>query len=266
MPHDEPEEKVERYQGLIIGSTVLAVLLLAVLLTFHTQIRSYLTRGSECFSLNTWVEGSINLILHVSIFALFVCVFFFTVVHSVEKLTIYRNLKSAVESILSDTEAAVGSPIYAVIDVDETPEQDAEIEQRARNLRIKAFRTFGLLLSLGVALSALLYGGMYAFAKKRYLCSTRQCCTTELKPGLHYPDIRRILYHNLVVLGFVFVTECFFLFGITLHYRSLDPNAIRRQFILSLMDKAGVPLDTPGTQVSKEAVHDLLEHAQQRSV
>jgi hypothetical protein len=262
-----PEEK---RQGLILGVTILSVLFLAVVLTFHTGIWAYIKKQSEggsCFNMNTWVEGTINLIMHVAIFALFVCLFFFTVVHSVEKLTIYDNLKQAVSSIMNDIEVTLDKPLDLSFDVQLSPalqKSDQETETIISSLTSKAFHVFGMLMAVGLLISGVLYFAMKAYAKKRYVgrkCKgTTAVLTREgLKAGVHYPNLKHIMHHNLVVLGFVFITECFFLFGITLHYRSLDPNAIRKQFIGTLMDLAGVSLEESGIDQSRQAVQGLLK-------
>jgi hypothetical protein len=260
--HKEPAK--DSHQGVILGSTVLVVLFLAVVLTFHTKIVRYVKLqfgGGPCFNLNTWVEGTINLIMHVSTFALFVCLFFFTVVHSVEKLTIYDNLQKAVTSILDDLEVAVGQPLDVSLDVQLSPalkQSDNETRQKISHLTSKAFSVFGMLMVVGLLVSGLLFVAMKAYAKKRYLCGTKtSCCeleVTQLKPGVHYPDLKQIMHHNLVVLAFVFVTECFFLFGVTLHYRSLDPNAIRQQFVGTVMELAGVTMEESGVAQSRRAL------------
>lgn len=258
-----PEEK---NQGLILGVTLLSVLFLAVVLTFHTKIWAYLKKqgqGGACFNMNTWVEGTINLVMHVAIFALFVCLFFFTVVHSVEKLTIYDNLKQAVSSIMNDIEVTLDKPLDLSFEVQLSPalqKSDEETEVTISKLTNKAFTVFGMLMVVGVLFSGVLYFAMKAYAKNRYL--GKECNgmpVTVLKPGIHYPNLKHIMHHNLVVLGFVFVTECFFLFGITLNYRSLDPNAIRKQFLGTLMNLAGVSMDESGIERSREALQGLLQ-------
>lgn len=260
-----PEEK---RQGLILGVTILSVLFLAVVLTFHTKIWRYIKKqgsGGSCFNMNTWVEGTINLILHVAIFALFVCLFFFTVVHSVEKLTIYDNLKQAVSSIMNDIEITLDKPLDLSFEVQLSPalkKSDQETEAIISHLTGKAFHVFGMLMAVGLLISGVLYFAMKAYAKKRYVgreCNGAMLTTQGLKPGIHYPNLKHIMHHNLVVLGFVFITECFFLFGITLHYRSLDPNAIRKQFIGTLMDLAGVSLEESGIDQSRQALQGLVK-------
>ena len=266
--NDEEEEESGGNQGVIIGITVVVVLLLAVVLTFHTQIVAYIKtqlKGGECYTLNTWVEGGINLILHVGIFSMFVCIFFFTVVHSVEKLTIYRNLRLTVDRLVQDLEASMQTPIDVDFHVEEdaeTKRQDQESERKIKQLTRKGLTLFGTLLLLSIVTSAALYFGMYAYAKWKYLpCAAREvpCCRAAgkaLQPGVHYPDIRAIFRHNLVVLGFVFVTECFFLFAITLNYRSLDPNAVRKVVIEGIMESADITPDDGQWQDARCAEHD----------
>ena len=180
--NDEEEEESGGNQGVIIGITVVVVLLLAVVLTFHTQIVAYIKtqlKGGECYTLNTWVEGGINLILHVGIFSMFVCIFFFTVVHSVEKLTIYRNLKLTVDGLVQDLEASMQTPIDVDFHVEEdaeTKRQDQESERKIKQLTRKGLTLFGTLLLLSIVTSAALYFGMYAYAKWKYLpCAARDC-------------------------------------------------------------------------------------------
>lgn len=266
MSSTTDEEKAD-HQGLILSVTALVILIGAVWVTFHSQIKTYLAtqlQGGECYNLNTWATSAINLIMHVSIFAAFVCVFFFTIVHSVEKLTIYRNLKGAITSILDDMEAVTGKPLNLSFEIpvsQELEDGDADAKRKIQHLTKKAITVFGALMGIGILVSMGIYFAMRLYAKTYYLdqpCQLTGNKLTALQAGEHFPDLRAIGHHNLVILGFVFVTEMFFLFGITLHYRSLDPNSIKHAFIQKLMALAGVTMED-SVQQSQEALVDLVQ-------
>lgn len=181
----------------------------------------------RCMTVNHVAETIISLILHVSSFSLFVCIFFFTLVHLVEKLTVYENVRRVVHSLVEDITIFSGKEPQLDFDVPSSGEADLDQATHEHNSRLmkKALLIFGGVMAGGIVLSALLYSGVRWW--------TLRSCSVHIS-GVTIPDLAKLLRHTLVVLAFVFLTEVFFLFGITMHYRSLDDNAVKRAFIDSL--------------------------------
>ena len=82
-----------------------------------------------------------------------------------------------------------------------------------------------------------------------------QLSKDTLQKGCDYVDMGSIIQHNVVILFFVLFTEMFFLYGVTLHYDSLDSNTVRGIILTKILEfiKSGRPLDT------RRLVDQLLE-------
>ena len=232
--HDNREYTLQIAGGTAAGVLV-ALCILVLCLRRHradtaapalpsVQPRSSLGR---CMTVNHVAETIISLILHVSSFSLFVCIFFFTLVHLVEKLTVYENVRRVVHSLVEDITAFSGKKPELTFGVPPSGEDELDRATHEHNSRLmkKALIIFGGVMAGGIVLSALLYSGVRAWALRR--------CSVHI-PGVTIPDLAKLMRHTLVVLAFVFLTEVFFLFGITMHYRSLDDNAVKRAFVDSL--------------------------------
>ena len=198
-----------------------------------------------CSVLNFYVHGVINLVMHVALFSLFVCIFFFTVVHEVEQRTVYLNIQRVMNEIMDEVETLSNQPvdlsgfatsITAMAATPEMKEADDNVKAGNAALRDKAFRLFGTILAAGLAFSGLLWGVMYAYARGKK--------GSNIKAGCDYPHMGHILKHNAVILLFVLLTELFFLYGVTLHFNSLDDNFVKHLFIQKLLDH--IPDSSPG--------------------
>ena len=237
MAKEKEEESTQFTQTMTIAvAVVIAVTLFGVWL--YRNSMSQVAR--HCSVLNFYVHGVINLLLHVALFSLFVCVFFFTVVHVVEKRTVYLNIRRVLYELLMEVETAQNNSINTagmlttVLNMSQTPQikqQDEEVQRKNNQLRAKAFRVFGTILVAGAAVSALLWGGMYAYARHRFRAGG---LAEPPRAGCHYPHMGHILRHNAVILFFVLITEVFFLYGMTMHYNSLSDSYVKDQFINAL--------------------------------
>ena len=240
----EKEEAVSTQRNRVMTVAVavaVAVALFAVWLYRNSMSQT----GPECSVLNFYVHGVINLVMHVSLFSLFVCIFFFTVVHVVEQRTVYLNIQRVINEIMnemetiSDKKIDLSGMVASMTAMATTPmmkEEDEKVRAHNAALRHKAFRLFGGVLAAGLAFSALLWGAMYAYARGKKGAG-------NIKAGCDYPHMGHILKHNAVILLFVFLTEVFFLYGVTLHFNSLDDNYVKRLFLGKLLDY--IPASNP---------------------
>ena len=244
-------EKAEGEGEVLVSTTVNRTMTVAVALAVAVALfaawlyrNSILQVGLQCSILNFYVHGTINLVLHVALFSLFVCIFFFTVVHMVEKRTVYLNLKRVMNEILDQIETLTDKPlnlsafvgsIQAMSNTKEMNEADDDVKRKNRALQQKAFHMFGGILGLGLIVSFLLWGCMYAYARKKK--------GAQARAGCDYPHMGHILKHNVVILFFVFITELFFLYGVTMHYNSLDDNYVKYLVVQKLLNH--IPVTTP---------------------
>ena len=209
---EDPEEKGD--VGVVSTQLARTLAIAVSLVVVITLVGVWLYRNSvaqvkECSLLNFYASGVINLILHVSLFSLFVCVFFFTIVHVVEKRTVFTNIRRVVYDLIDEIYAGYGKPVHttAIISsinaMTQTPQmqrEDADVKASNAALWRKAIKIFGGILVLGVLFSALVCGGMYAYARRK---------DPAPQAGCDYPHIGNILKHNAIVLFFVLITEVF---------------------------------------------------------
>ena len=239
MP-DEKEEVVSTRSNRIFA-VVVAVTVAATLLAVWMYRDNLLQNGPDCSLLNFYVHGLVNLLMQISLFSIFVCIFFFTVVHIVETRAVYLNIRRVTGNILDEMESVTGQPLDlrrilrstdAMASLPSMRAQDHDIKARNAALRRRAFRLFGAILGGGLALSALLCGGMYAYARRQ------KGGGGAVRAGCDYPHMGHILRHNAVLLLFVFVTEMFFLYGVTIHFDSVDDNFVKGEILQKLIDTA----------------------------
>ena len=260
MTQEKEEAMVSTRQNRTLAVAVavaVGVALFAVWLYRNSKSQT----GPNCNVLNFYVHGVINLVMHVSLFSLFVCIFFFTVVHEVEQRTVYLNIQRVMNEIMDEVETISDKPvdlsgfvtsITAMASTPKMKEEDEKVREHNTALRDKAFRLFGGILAAGLAFSALLWGAMYAYAlgKKR--------TGGHIKAGCDYPHMGHILKHNAVILLFVLLTELFFLYGVTMHFNSLDDNYVKHLFLAKLLNH--IPDSVPDGAVRALAAQHAQRH------
>lgn len=159
------------------------------------------------FSKHTFV----NIIVSVTLFSIFLSVFYFTYTSRIEEeiLTIQiknlvNNLSGGIKKLNLDK-----NQIKKVIDNITLPDlskQDKEVEDHDNQLKKKAFFIFGIISLVCVIL-------MFIFAY------------------FYNVNVKSIILGNLLLLCFVALTEWFFLNFVAKSYMSLDINMVKRILI-----------------------------------
>ena len=166
--------------NLLLAVPVVVVCLAAVIWIYRDGTMQLRTRtkgpfkGKTCSLFTYCVHGVINLFLHVGIFSLFVCVFFFSVVHLVEKMTVQNNIKRVIQDLIQQLEISLNMNINPLL-VDVIPslrkaaytpqmcQEDREITQYNNQLKSFALHFFTSAFLILIGISALLWCLSYTF-------------------------------------------------------------------------------------------------------
>ena len=160
------------------------------------------------------VNGITNILVALTMFSIFLAIFYFTYASKIEKDILDIQLKNLVDNLTSDLTSANidSSQIKKIINntkIDLTKE-DNEVADENKKIINKAIISFGLFAAVTVTIVSILF-------------------------YMHDINIRDIIITNLILLFFVAITEIFFLNMIAKSYRSLDPNIVKKNLLDKLL-------------------------------
>ena len=162
-------------------------------------------------------DGIANIILHVSLIALMIGIFYFTYVPVVAKQVVKREVADVMDSIARDIHTIVPkkdlAPLKSVVDKYLQPpdmkKQDAEAAAKNKALMLKAAKYLGILL----AASGVLVAGLWYFFKV---------------------DLSHLLIVNTIMIVVVGITYFTFVTLVIKNYRSVDPNFVKLAIVRTL--------------------------------
>lgn len=160
-----------------------------------------------------------NIVMHVTLIALMIGIFYFTYVPVVEKQVVVREVGEVMDSIARDIHVLVPKDVLAKLKplVDEyvkapdMKKQDEEAAAKNRALMEKAAMYLGVLLAVGVVV---VLGLWYFF-------------------GI---DVMHLLISNAVLLIVAGATYFSFVTFVIKNYRSADPNYVKRAIVKTLRE------------------------------
>ena len=160
----------------------------------------------------------VNVSLNVSFAACFIGLFFFTYAKDLEKKIVVNNVAYIVDDLLANTVALLPaeakSLLKSQIDSTKLPDMtEADKSVERSNAKLLQQATMVLLILLIVAI----------------IVSHKVAADNNI-------DFTDAIYHNLVLLACIGVTEYIFLAYIAQYYISADPNVVARAVISMLKD------------------------------
>jgi len=162
------------------------------------------------------IRGFANIIIALTIFSLFLSIFYFTYASKVENQIVDIQIKNLVDNLTENMKDILSSDQRAyllnVLKTTNPPDmkvEDDKIEKSNKQLIKQAAIVFGIFLALTTIVVTILY-------------------------FMYNIDVKNILITNMIILLFVALTEVFFLNMIAKSYRSLDPNIVKKNLINQL--------------------------------
>lgn len=168
--------------------------------------------GKELTTPNFFSKHTIvNIVVGITLFSIFLSVFYFTYTKTVEEEILNIQIKNLVNNLSSGIKKLNlnQDDIKKVINSIELPDlskADQEVEEHNNELKTKAAFIFGI---IGLVCIIILFVFSYFYKV----------------------DIKNILLINLMLLVFVGVTEWFFLNYIAKSYMSLDINMVKKLLV-----------------------------------
>ncbi|MCJ7638192.1 MAG: hypothetical protein MUO21_11945 [Nitrososphaeraceae archaeon] len=156
-----------------------------------------------------------SIILHIIIIATFIIIFFFTYGSYLEGQVVKQQMEYIVEDLVGDLkivapELATGLRVsLEAVPKPNLEEADKAAEEKNKQLRNKAFIVIGIALFIGV-------GTVYGMS--RYF-------------GFPLKDIIIVNIVSLIAVGITYFMFSTFFIG---HYRSADPNFVKKKVLESL--------------------------------
>ena len=164
-----------------------------------------------------------NILLHVSLMALFVTIFFFTIAQKLEAQIVKDQVSFVVQNLVGQTiELIPPGPgkqkvINNIVSTFPTPEdlkpQDLKVEKSNKEVEETAYKFIGIVLGVAILLLIIL-----AFIGKWTL-----------------NDYKFLLHSSLVGVLFVGIAEIGFFLTIPVNYISADPNNVRSSVIKTIV-------------------------------
>ena len=157
------------------------------------------------------INGIANILIGLTLFSTFLCIFYFTYASKVENEILGIQIKNLVDSLTENIEATPidRNALLAILDnvkVNDLSAADAQVKSSNDALRCKAIIGFAI---FGIVSIVIIAGLWYAY---RF-------------------DLKTLLGVNLLLLMFIALIEVFFLNAIAKSYRSLDPNAVKKNIV-----------------------------------
>lgn len=171
-----------------------------------------------------------NLLLSVSLFAIFVAIFFFTVGSTLEGIAVKRNTDRVVQellepavSVLDENEKKSANEQIKYLQAPDMDSEDESVRSKNREIVRNSFLVLGPLLAFGIIVVFGVWKGMRS-AKAR-------------NPNSAEPfELKTMWIQNGILLAFVALTELLFLGMIGINYRSVKTKDIRLSVINALTD------------------------------
>ena len=161
-------------------------------------------------------EALAHLVLGVVLIATFISLFFFTYVSNVEGQIvksqmglIVTDLTSESKLILTDDQRKSIGNMIGEMKVPDMSEQDNEVEENNKKLKLKTMKIFGGLIGVGLLIILFLW--------KNY--------------NLNMGEITK---YSLITLAMVALTEFVFVTFISKQYQMVDPNYVKYLFVNNL--------------------------------
>jgi|UniRef100_A0A6C0CYV6 multisubunit Na+/H+ antiporter MnhG subunit len=157
------------------------------------------------------MNGIANILIGLTLFSIFLCIFYFTYASKVENDILGIQIKNLVDSLTENIEATPidRNALLAILDnvkVNDLSAADAQVKASNDTLIHKAVVALAI---FGIVSIAIIAGLWYVY---RF-------------------DLKTLLAVNLLLLLFIALTEIFFLNVIAKAYRSLDPNAVKKNIV-----------------------------------
>ena len=162
--------------------------------------------------------GIANILVGVTIFSLFLSIFFFTYAAKIENKILKIQIKNLVDNFVGDLDSlnldeSRKTQLIELIDENmktDMSDSDKEVNDINKSLVKKSIKIFGGLTIVSIAIVTIMY------------------FTVKIEIG-------NILLSNLIVIVFVALLEIFFLNFIAKRYRSLDTNTVKKNIVEELL-------------------------------
>jgi hypothetical protein len=158
------------------------------------------------------IEGVSNVLVGLTLFSIFLAVFYFTYASKIEQDILDIQVKNLINDLTSDMSALPNDineqlrSIIRTMPVSDLSKEDEEVKNANNKLIGNTMVAFGSFTALTIIIVTIF---LY----------------------LYKVDIKDIIITNLIVLLFIAITEALFLNLIAKSYRSLDPNDIKLNII-----------------------------------
>ena len=188
---------------------------------------------SAVFHPFTSAEGVCNLILHVTLIALFIALFFFSYGSLVEGVIVRKQCEDIVESLMGNVRAVLtpdeldrlASSLADGSKHREATAADDDACLRNRRTRSRALRIVMIAAASAAGLVLLLWGVGLLRNRSKFARTV----------GLTGHQVLDMAMINVIVVTFVAFTEYSFLTFVVRNYRSADPNFVKRQILGALV-------------------------------
>jgi len=164
------------------------------------------------------IKGISNLLIGVTLFSIFLGIFYFTYASKIENEILKIQIKNLVDSFTNDLNKIhirnINAVLYKAINglkVPDMSEEDKKVNDSNKKLMIKSMKVFGI-----IALFCIVFITSMFFIYKI--------------------ELKSILITNCIILVFVGITEMFFLNMVAKRYNSLDTNTIKKTIIENIID------------------------------
>jgi len=168
------------------------------------------------------IKGISNLLVGVTIFSIFLGIFYFTYASNIENDILKIQVKKLVDSFTNDLNKLnirdVNSKIYNIIDnftVPDMSEEDKKVKDNNNALMIKSAKLFGIFAIFSIFFITVMF-------------------------FIYKIDLKNILITNCIILIFVAITEIFFLNMVAKRYNSLDTNSIKKTIVENIIDLGNI--------------------------
>ena len=161
-------------------------------------------------------NGVCNLLVSLTIFSVFLIIFYFTYASYIENQILNNQIKILVDNLTYNIKDFNIDTNYLLKIINETKlpdlsKEDNEVTNTNAQLIKKALLIFGIFSLISLIIIFII------------------CYVYKV-------NIKQILKNNFILLVFVAITEIFFLNVIAKSYRSVDPNVIKKNFINNLQN------------------------------
>lgn len=175
-------------------------------------------------------DFTVNLVAAVVLFACFVTGFFFTIVVWEENKSVEDNTNRVVRELVQDLHDSVPPILVTSL---KASTQDMTAPDLSKEDKSVA-DTNAKLLNDVLLVSGIAAGAGVVFIIAVWAIMRMRAGWRTARSGIDYPDMRKLVVENLILLGWIAGAEITFLFFIAGRYRTLDGNVVRAEFIKTL--------------------------------